>query len=250
MLRILVIGCLGLLLGCSEKKIGPSYAQEIVDSSIAISGGDLYRTSRISFDFRNQRYVMERNGKQKVLMRIMETDTGIIRDMRYTKKFKRFVNDSLVVLSDSLSHILANAINSVHYFAYLPYGLNDPAVNKEYLGNATIAGQHYHKIRVTFDEEGGGDDHDDTFVYWFHTQTLKPEYLAYSFHVNGGGIRFRKAYNERYINGIRFVDYLNYEPLEKGKALERMDGLFETGGLRLLSRIAIDNIKVSPGSYN
>ena len=29
---------------------------------------------------------------------------------------------------------------------------------------------------------------------------------------DGIGLRFREAFNERYINGIRFVDYNNYKP--------------------------------------
>jgi len=73
----------------------------------------------------------------------------------------------------------------------------------------------YYKLKVTFDQDGGGDDFDDTYVYFFNKATFKPDYLAYDFHVNGGGMRFREAYNERYVNGIRFVDYNNMKPIDE-----------------------------------
>ena len=114
-------------------------------------------------------------------------------------------------LKDSIANVYANSVNSVHYFANLPYGLNDPAVNKEFLGEVAIKDKEYYKIKVTFDQKGGGKDYEDIYLYWFNKETFKPDYLAYKFYVDGGGIRFRVAYNERYLGGIRFVDYENYE---------------------------------------
>lgn len=90
--------------------------------------------------------------------------------------------------------------------------MNDKAVNKLYLGKVLIKGNEYYKIKVTFNEEGGGEDFEDVFVYWVQTGTFKVDYLAYSYAVNGGGIRFKEAYNERFVNGIRFVDYNNCKP--------------------------------------
>jgi hypothetical protein len=55
----------------------------------------------------------------------------------------------------------ANSLNSVIYFALLPHGINDDAVNKEYLAETTIKDQPYHKIKITFDPEGGGSDYEE-----------------------------------------------------------------------------------------
>ncbi|MEM9141497.1 MAG: DUF6503 family protein [Bacteroidota bacterium] len=251
MSKIMTIVCgLVLLIACREQNRGTDVAQEIVDQSIVVCGGERYRISNISFVFRQRTYALERQGNQKVLSREHNTDTALISDYLHIHGFKRFVNDSALVLPDSLANAYANALNSVHYFAYLPNGLNDPAVNKDYLGETHIDGSPYHKIRITFDQEGGGVDHEDVFLYWFNAKTLKPDYLAYRFHVDGGGIRFRKAYNERYVNGIRFVDYMNYEPLDLDMPLEEMDTLFSDGGLKLLSKIELREIRVSPGNYN
>ncbi len=122
------------------------------------------------------------------------------------------------------------------YFALLPHGLNDAAVNKEYLGEAIIKDQPYHKIKVTFDPEGGGSDHEDEFIYWIHQKSNSMDFLGYSFHVNEGGLRFREAYNVRNINGIIFSDYINYEPASNTITLDKLDIAFQNSGLKNLSQ--------------
>ncbi len=61
-----------------------------------------------------------------------------------------------------------------------------------------------------------------------------------------GGFRFRKAFNESYVNGIRFVDYKNYKPKETITPIEELDMAFESNGLTEVSEIKLENIKVSP----
>jgi len=184
-------------------------ANEIVNKSIEVSGGDLYDNATISFEFRGKQYISEMLKKQKTLKRIQKNDSINLVDILTNSEFKRLQFDTILSLSDSLKTVYGNSVNSVHYFAKLPYGLNERAVNKELLGKTQIKDKTYHKLKVTFNEEGGGDDFDDTYVYFINTNTYKVDYLAYHFHVNGGGIRFREAINERYINGIRIVDYNN-----------------------------------------
>ena len=243
MKKILVPLILLLTFACKEKS-KPLTAQEIVDKSIAESGGKLYEDHSTSFDFRDRTYVSENKQGKKVLKRIFQVDSVTITDVKTGNEFQRFMNDSLVAVSDSIAGRYANSVNSVHYFARLPYGLNDAAVNKKLLGNEIIKGKEYYKIKVTFDQSGGGDDYDDVYVYWFDVETFKPDYLAYSFHVNGGGQRFRKAYNERYVGGIRFVDYENYKPEDEDADILQIGQLFDTGELELLSKIELTNIKV------
>jgi hypothetical protein len=57
-------------------------------------------------------------------------------------------------------------------------------------------------------------------------------------------MRFREAYNECYVNGIRFVDYKNYKPINKDADLFDLDRLFENNELKLLSKIENKNIVV------
>jgi hypothetical protein len=223
--------------------------QKIIDTSIEVAGGDLYKTSNISFRFRDIDYVLEQQKSKRTLKRIQYTDSGMVTDIKQGNSFERILNEVPIQVSDSMATVYGNSVNSVHYFALLPYGLNDAAVRKELLGTKQIKGQDYYKIKVTFEQEGGGNDFEDVYLYWIDQKTFKPTYLAYEFHVNGGGLRFREAYNERYVNGIRFVDYRNYKPTGKAK-ITQIDALYEKGELELLSDIKLENIEVSPGNYN
>ncbi len=229
---------------CGSKMDSISEAQRIVDKSIEVSGGDLYKTSNVAFDFRDREYMLQIVDGRRVMERTFNTDSSSMVDRVDPKGFQRFVNDSLIHVSDSMANVYSNSINSVHYFAYLPYGLNDPAVNKELLGRIKIKGNDYYKVKVTFDKEGGGDDYEDTYIYWFNKDTYKVDYLAYDFHTDGGGMRFRKAYNERYVNGLRFVDYENYRPENMPTSIVNIDSLFLQNKLTLLSKIRLKNIKV------
>lgn len=226
----------------NEKKVAIS-AQSIVDNAIAVSGDSLYKTKKMSFDFRNKKYVLLQENGKRIMKRIFKQDSTIVTDVK-AAKFTRLVNDSVVAVADSTARKYDNAINSVFYFALLPYGLNDAAVKKEYLGEVTIKSKQYYKVKVTFSEANGGDDFEDTYLYWFNKETAKPDYLAYKFFVNGGGMRFRVAYNERYVNGIRFVDYENYKPKSESMNILEIDKMFQNNELELLSKIELDNIIV------
>lgn len=233
-----------LLVSCKEKVPTGLTAQEIVDKSISVSGGGHYGNSDLSYQFRDYQYVSEWKGGKRILKRIGYKDSLKVEDVKGLQGFDRFVNDSLVPLRDSIANLYANSVNSVHYFAYLPYGLNDPAVNKELMGEVAIRGKAYYKVKVTFDQKGGGKDYEDIYLYWFNKETFKPDYLAYRFYVDGGGIRFRVAYNERYLGGIRFVDYENYKAPPGDSNFYDVDVLYENNQLKLLSKIELEDIRV------
>lgn len=232
--------------GCGQKLAKELTAQQIVDKAIEVSGGERYEKSHFSFDFREHKYLLTRdmNTNKKLLIRMSRADSTHIIDTKGSNFFKRVINGNEVVVPDSMAHKYSNSINSVHYFTYLPYGLNDPAVKKKLLGEVKIKESEYYKIQITFNQVGGGDDFDDVYLYWFNKKTFKPDYLAYEFHVDGGGMRFREAYNERYIKGIRFVDYNNYKPKTDVDILN-IEALFLANGLELLSKIELSDIEVA-----
>lgn len=238
-----------LMAACKQEKPAPLTAQQIVDSAIAVSGGPLYKSSQVSFEFRDRAYRSFREDGRRVLIRETATDSGTIRDIRDISGFRRYLGDSLLTLADTTALKYSNSVNSVHYFAYLPYGLNDKAVKKELLGKSTLNEKSYYKVRVTFQEEGGGEDFEDIFIYWFNTDSYRPDYLAYEFHTNGGGMRFREAYNDREVGGIRFQDYVNYKPAQE-VPVEELDRWFEEGRLEELSRIELKALQVRPAVEN
>nr|WP_299343954.1 DUF6503 family protein [Allomuricauda sp.] len=243
--KFLILVVMALIISC-KKQAEPSWtAQRLIDTSIENSGGKHFKDHEVSFSFRDRKYVSKRENGQKILERYTFLDsTTTILDKRSETELKRFVNDSLITLPDSIANRYSNSVNSVHYFVKLPYGLNDPAVNKELLGKDTIKGTEYFKVKITFDQEMGGDDFEDVYLYWFNSKTMKPDYLAYEFHIDGGGQRFREAYHERYVDSIRFVDYYNYKPKGKDTDIMEIGRLYEAGELELLSKIELSQIEV------
>jgi len=223
-------------------------AQNILNRVIEKAGGEKYETTAIEFRFRGKEYVSVRNCGMYELQRTQITKEGdTIKDVVSNMGFERFVNRKKENLPDSLSTKYGNSVNSVHYFVQLPFGLNDPAVKKTYLDTVNINDIKYHKIKVQFAKEGGGDDHHDVYMYWINQEDNTIDYLAYSFEVNGGGMRFRKAINPRVINSIRFADYENYAPKKKGLQVEYLDEAYINNELEKISEIRNENIQVILG---
>ena len=127
----------------------------------------------------------------------------------------------------------------------MPFGLNNQAVQKKLIGEDSVNNKHYYEIKITFKEEGGGTDFDDVFVYWINKEDFTVDYLAYSYAVNGGGVRFREAYNPRVIKGMRFADYNNYKSDNEDVKLSELNNLFTNGDLKLLSKIETENVQVT-----
>lgn len=218
--------------------------QKIIDKTITASGADRFEMASIAFDFRDKHYKGRRTSEDYKLTRRFKSSSGEVYDVMTSDFFQRSIDRKKMELEDSMIQKFKNSINSVFYFVQLPYGLNDQAVNKKYLGKVSINDNNYHKIEVTFDEQGGGEDFEDVYIYWINTLTHKIDFLAYSYEVNGGGLRFREAYNERLIKGIRFVDYINYEANPEKASVYELDKLYENKLLKELSRIEINAIAV------
>ncbi len=229
--------------GCKQEKT--LTAHQIIDTSIEVSGGSIISNATINFDFRDKQYKAVRKWGNFMFLRAFVKEGDSIFDLLSNRGFERVVNDEVVKVADSMVPRYSASVNSVHYFSVLPYGLNTPAVNKTYLNEVTIKGQTYHKIKVTFNEEGGGEDFEDVFIYFVNTTSFKLDYLAYSYAEDHGmGLRFREAYNERIVNGVRFVDYNNYKTINNGTSLETIEEDFKNNKLKLLSKIELENIHV------
>ncbi len=222
-------------------------AEEIVNKAIEVSGGNAFSNSEIHFDFRDISYSAIRNNGLFRLERFFKNDLqDSIRDVLSNEVFKRYVNGNQIIVPDSLATLYAASVNSVHYFSVLPYGLNDEAVNKTLVGEEAIKDKLYYKIKVTFDENGGGEDHEDVFIYWININNFEMDYLAYSYNEpDGKGLRFREAYDIKYLKGLRFANYRNYKPKLDDTSLLNLDIAFKNDELDLVSIIELKNISVT-----
>lgn len=219
-------------------------AQQIIDKSIVAAGGDRIINSYISFEFRNRLYSARRNNGAYSYERVFKKDSSTIKDVLYNDGFERYINSELVQVADSMAPRYSNSVNSVHYFSVLPFGLNDGAVYKKLIGTVKIKEIEYYKIKVTFSEEGGGKDFDDVFLYWIRKDNFKTDYIAYKYFTDGGGMRFRDIKDESIVNGLRFVNYNNYKPIDKSLDFMNIDKVYESNQLKKLSEIILENVDV------
>lgn len=236
----IVILLASLISSCTSR----TEAEKIVDKSIKAHGGTFFEKAKIKFDFRDRHYNIFKSPSAFEYVREFTDSTGVVRDVLNNSGFVRTVNGQQVTLEEKQSKAFTNSVNSVAYFAFLPYGLNDASVFKEYLGESELEGKSYQKIKVTFSKEGGGEDFDDEFIYWFDKETFRIGYVAYSYHTDGGGVRFRRAIKTHEVGGLVFLDYENYKPEVKDTPVEEMETLFKEGKLALLSEILLENIQV------
>ena len=170
MYKNLLIAFIITLLVISCKQEAKLIANDIVNKSIEVTGGERFKNSTIGFDFRDKHYKAIRDDWKFQYERRFKDSLNTVNDVLTNSGFKRFVNDSLVITPDSMAVRYTASVNSVHYFSVLPFGLNDKAVNKKHLNTIDIKGKTYHKIKVTFNENGGGEDFEDVFLYWIDSK--------------------------------------------------------------------------------
>lgn len=244
MIRKLILLVFVGIIGCVEPT--PT-AQEVVDQAIDFSGTEKLRNGSATFNFRNISYEYWHEKGTYIYTRI-QTDTASneIKDVLTNEGLVRFINGEEALITEERRAAYTSSVNSVIYFAFLPLWLNDPAVNKSYGDITEIEGKEYHKIKITFAEEGGGEDFEDVFYYWFDVEDYSMDYLAYSYiEKEGTGIRFRKAYNARSVNGVMIQDYVNMKPKSKELKLEEIDEAFINGDLEQLSLIELKNVNIN-----
>ncbi|WP_233992730.1 DUF6503 family protein [Salinibacter altiplanensis] len=240
-----------LLLGACTAPESPPSAAVVIDSARAAHGASVLDRAVVALDFRGDAYRLRQDGGDFHYRRA-STDSlgrsvteGLTNDGRY-----RVVEGDTVSLSASERAAVETTVNSVAYFALLPAPLGDPAVQPTYSGRDTIDGVPYHRVKVTFQQEDGGPDWEDVFVYWFRVDTYDMDYLAYAYGQGPeeeAGTRFREAYNVRRRGGVRVADYHNYTADSlTADQLARYPDLLESGALERVSEIEIDSVQVRP----
>ncbi|OEK06271.1 DUF6503 family protein [Roseivirga misakiensis] len=223
-----------------------SQVQTIIDKSIEYHQmGNLDNTS-FSLTFRDIDYTYKNEKGLYEYTRTQIDSTGAtVIDRMDNDTLRRTVNGVEPEITDEKRAAYTRSVNSVIYFFRLPFGLNDPAVNKIYVGETNIKGKAYHEVKVTFAQEGGGEDYDDVFLYWFDKEDYSMDYLAYLYHTDEGGMRFREAINPRRVNGMLIQDYVNYKPENEDIDIMTIDELFNENKLVELSKIINENVVIN-----
>ncbi|TXB62316.1 DUF6503 family protein [Phaeodactylibacter luteus] len=223
-------------------------AKTIIDQAVSKAGLSGFNSTAVSFRFRDKEYRYQRNaGKFRYERWWQDTVSGErIRDILTNTGLTRLINDEEVDLPDKKRKAYSNSVNSVIYFAFMPWALTDPAVIPVYEGRENIKGEVLDRVRVGFEEENGGSDNKDEFLYWFSPENRQLKYLAYS-HPGGAMPRFRVAYNERTVDGFTVRDYHNFTTADKSaRTIDKLSQDYQEGKLVLLSEINLEGVQIVP----
>jgi hypothetical protein len=233
---------MGVAVGCAPT----DPAQQAVGRAIQVHGGERLDEGQVTFSFRGQEFRMVRSGGRFLYER-SRTDTlgNRIREWMDNEGTAREVNGIREPLDDQERARVETGVHSVVYFAFLPFRLQDPAVRLQDLGRSEVEGRGYRKVEVTFEQDGGGADWEDRFVYWFDEEEGTLDYLAYRYHRDGGGMRFRRAVNRRWVNDVIVQDYQNFRPLRPVDDIADFDRLLEARELELVSLVELEDVEVS-----
>lgn len=203
----------------------------------------------IRFQFRGTPYRLWLDGRRSVYERQVRSDTGVPRTERLEgDAFTASVGGKPLPLSSEQAGALRRSLNSVAYFALMPRPLEDDAVIATSLGATTLGGLSWDTIDIRFREEGGGDDHDDVFRYWFHPETHRLGYLAYTFATGKGGVRVRKVVGAHEVDGVVLLDWVNHGRNGQGLTIDDAVRDLEAGTLPQLSTIALEDVQVQRGA--
>lgn len=246
------MGMLLVLVGITGcRPSNPPEAKEILWQARKAHGSEMLKRAIVRFVFRGKSFEVRRFDGLFLYKRRYTDAAGTVEETLSNSGITQSINGKPQLLDEKVKAKIETDLNSVVYFALLPFNLADEAVQSEYLGQAEIAGEPYHKIEVRFTPSNGGKDWQDRYIYWFHQSSGTMDYLAYYYHTNETGSRFRKAVRVRDRLGVRFADYENYADTENTDQKIREDLVsfpvrFEQGRLRLLSEVNLEEISVVP----
>jgi hypothetical protein len=157
-------------------------ARAIIEAATAAAGLEGMDEAAFAFRFRDKEYRYQRtNGTFKYERWWTDSTTNeVTRDVLDNDGLVRYIDGRVADITEKKRKAYSNSVNSVIYFAFMPWVLNDPAVVPTYLGRDTIQGEVLDQIEIAFTTENGGEDADDEYMYWFTPETRQLKYLAYS----------------------------------------------------------------------
>ncbi len=223
-------------------------AKRIIRESVLKDSLQVLAEAAYEFRFRDRMYRYQRTGGAFVYERwwIDTTTLDTMRDVLHNDGLVRFANGVEVALEERKAAAYSASVNSVIYFAFLPWALLDPGVEARYLGRDTIKGRALDQVEVSFAAAPGHEGHDmhqDEYLYWFAPDTHELAYMSYS-HADGKAPRLRERFNVRSVGGVTVRDYRNYQtPGNEPRSIKLLAGNFNEDALSLLSTIELEDMR-------
>ncbi|MDT8347504.1 MAG: DUF6503 family protein, partial [Flavobacteriaceae bacterium] len=239
----------------SNSESSPSPAPYIAENSDVLMnecidhyGFDDINNKKFAFTFRSKKFDAQfKNGKY-LYTSVLKDSTGSTIDSLWNDGFSRHKNGDLVTTPEVKLKGYAATLNSIVYFALLPYGLNHEGVLLGQLDTMSFGDTKYYLIAVDFASDDP-EAHNDSYMYWINSTNKSIDYLAYYFCDEYCDYRFRVKTKEHHVDGFRFQDYDNYKPTDSILGLTDLMTAYKNNRLKKVSEIKLEAIQVSEAEF-
>ncbi len=232
--------CLLVLLLCScnqnPKVTNKEFdAKALLLKAVEAHGGDLYKSSTISFELNNYEFLLQRDGYNYVYEMSSQNDTAKFTARTFNGGFKFFVNGEESSQGSRMDGIVGNRLTSVVYDFYLPYELLGNDAIHSYDGQEPVRGKMYHKVRVTFKQIDPEVPDQRIMMLWIDQKTHEIDFIGKQNGDEKSRKQFMAAANKRRQSGMLIFDYENYQTTQHNKdaAIDSLAFLYNAGFMRL-----------------
>lgn len=223
----------------------------VVTKAIEHHGGDLYESSETSFEIVSAsgafRVEVRRDGGLYRHVVESETPDGLRRVTATNDAVEVTVDGEPVRLRRRQERRWRSHVDARVWFPFLPYGLAGDGVflHDRGLVEWPVEGggtRELREVKVTF-QPGSSSGADDEYLFWFDPESGRLEQLAYSF---AGGVRFRRAFDFRRVDGLLFADHENFGVDGEGYRVDQVTPEFVAGEMEHVSTIRLRDVEVRP----
>src|SRR5690625_2791700 len=211
------------------------------------SGREHRETASVLYSYNNQNYRIERNcGWFEFKQDLSESGSDEVLKIDNMEDIQLINERPRRDLADTTKLCLIKNLKKKLFFLELPFGLNSPTVQKEFLKTQEIKGKSLAELKVELIE----DNYDQAYlvesVFWVDEKADEIIYLAVKYGEDRKSVEFLKPINKRMIKGMQFQDYEVYRPRKnKDYALVELAKAFEKDKLKKVKNIEYKNIRVS-----
>lgn len=241
MRQLLLLVVLGLVACASERPEG----EALLRQARKAHGADRLEHATVEFALDGARFRVERDGERFAYARTWADRSGLVfRDVLTAEGLERTIDGRAVGLGEAARREAATALRAAVYLALLPFSLDGAAEEALVLTPDTLSGQAYERVALPLDRAAPGLDERGRLVLWIHPERHTVDYLAYRYAADGGGARFRAAYEPRTVEGVRFANHYEFSGDLLEVPVEGLGQFYERGELNFLGRVELDSVRV------
>ncbi len=237
------VTCLLFLISCDPKEQTLT-GKQLIDASIEAHGGKRFFDSTVQFRYEERDYTVawkNRSPRFKAV-RVLDTITYV---GTYEGGLQRYYeNDSLIEENMHIRRFIDSKLEGLCYLFSIPYVFDQNAVIAERGEDVVIKRKNYHTVHISFTEteDGPGDE----FYLYINAETFLVDYYADKYSLTGGRMLFKRAVNQRTVDGFVFSDFYMFEDRSGQVALKDFYKGFNDLTLNDLNKLEFEDIRIVP----